>query len=128
MSKYVAFITVSVSFALGMCRPAEAGKPGPLCCEFWREAWEDPFGCKAACKAAAPAAEPACAPKVEPVAPPTAPEAPPAPETAHRTAARQQSYSYDPAPATQAGAARSYRRPAARPVSFYRADGKLRGP
>jgi hypothetical protein len=132
MSKFVALMTVAVSFALGASRPALAGQPHPLCCEFWRDAWEDPFGCKAACKAApAPAAEPACpapacTPKTEPVAPPTTPEAPPAPTTAQRTAG-QRSYSYDPAPASQTGAPRSYLRPAARPVSLFRADRKLHG-
>jgi len=131
MSKFVALMTVVVSIALGACRPASAGEPHPLCCEFWRDAWEDPFGCKAACKAAPAAAPacpaPACTPKTEPVAPPANPEAPPAPTTAQRNPGQQRSFSYDPAPASVATAARSSSRPAARPVSHFRADRKLHG-
>ena len=130
MSKFVASMTLAVSFNLAAGQPAPAGEPAaPLSCAFWREICDDPFGCKAACAAtAAPACPaPACAPAAEPVAPPASPEAPPAPATAQNTPGQRRSFSYDSAPARQASAARTSSRPVVRPVSQFRADSKLRG-
>lgn len=131
MSKFVASALLTLCLSLATCGQAWAGQPHPLCLSFWKEAWEDPFGCKAKCAAEAPAAcpEPAPAsttPAAEP-APPATPDAPPAPATAQTTTGQRRSYSYDPMQGSQSPRMRSSSRAVSQPRNPFRADRKLLG-
>jgi len=136
MSKFVALTVLAASFVLVTTRPVSAGGPHPLCPSFWKDAWEDPFGCKAACaKKCEPAPAPTCpeatpsaVPATAPPAPPATDEAPPAPTTAQSLRGQQRSFSFDPAPVYRASTTRTNGRQVVRPaIQQVRADRKMRG-